>query len=83
MMIGKDAKAGSFVYMPYLPQNPGKIISLNTPDKYGNRSVNVKWLDGKTSQHKAYNLKSFDALIADHKKKLKTHTSKLPALKKL
>jgi len=83
MMIGGDAKIGDFVYKPYRPQKPGKIISMSAPNKYNSRLADVKWLDGKISQHQTYSLESFIGLINDHKKKLKTHTSKLPALRKL
>lgn len=76
-------RVGDFVYMPYSPLKPGKVLKISSPDKFGCYTIDVKWINGKTSQHKDFHLRSFTALIDDHKKKLKTHTSKLPALRKL
>ena len=92
-------KVGKFVYRPYGAQNPGKIKKIlpkGTPLTKGtldygtikipirsNSPVEVAWIDGTTTIEDAEHLSDFDALIADHQKKLNTHTSKLPALQKL
>jgi hypothetical protein len=43
-------------------------------------NVRVQWIDGSVQETDTCSLKDFDALIADHQKKLSTH---LAALKKL
>ena len=79
-------KAGDYVYEPYLPNNPGKVLSVkHTANAIGFKfyEVEVKWLNGGTTKCEDFTLKDFNKLIADHRKKLNTHTSKLLALEKL
>ena len=88
---------GDFVYEPYSPQRPGKVMRIvgagsTTIDIDGgvgtipplvlssNDYVEVKFLNGKTKQISMMHLADFNALIADHQKKLQTHQSKLSKL---
>ncbi len=80
---------GEYVYKPYTPQTPGKVLGIERKVVAGYQGgyveyfARVKWLNSKTSTVNCLHLSSFTKLIDDHKKKLKTHTSKLPLLAKL
>jgi hypothetical protein len=79
---------GMFVYRAYEATKPGKVIGIipqTTPKTpgYCEDDLDIKWLDGRVHRYKACSLNDFEALINEHRKKLKTHTSKLPALQKL
>ncbi len=90
-------QVGDYVYEPYAPQNLGKVMKLVgagitkidiggsiSPLVYrSNDYVEIKFLNGKIKQISMSHLADFNALIADHQKKLQTHTSKLPILAKL
>jgi hypothetical protein len=83
-------KVGDYVYKPFQPQKPGKVINTYvTRKKYDNGNIidylycTVNFLDGKQEDIWELRLKSFDALIADHKKKLSTHLITLAKLNAL
>lgn len=54
--------------------------NISIPNMVVGVPVEVAWYDGTTSVEDSHILNDFDALIADHKKKLGTHTSKLKKL---
>jgi len=75
-------KVGEYVYRPFRPKMPGRIIAVFSPlppRKYFH-FVTVKWLNGVVEDTDTLDLNDFQALIEDHRKKLKTH---LATLKKL
>lgn len=79
---------GRYVYQPYRPQIPGKIIEDHGPQEAPNseytwRIVTVEFLDGKKELKPLMHLNDFQSLIDDHEKKLKTHKDKLKELDKL
>ena len=83
-----EKNVGEYVYRPYSPNNIGKIIKV-VPDKQIPElpAFEVKWSkplkNGKTVDvHPHYLLNSLQALIDDHKKKVKTHTKALAEAKK-
>lgn len=53
----------------------GHLISIKTQ-----LPVEVAWFNGGITIEASEHLHDFDALIAEHQKKLNTHTSKLPQL---
>jgi hypothetical protein len=72
-----------YVYEPYTPQSPGKVLEVyEKKDEYlsGGYCVRVKFLNGKEKKLLNAHLQSFHLLIEDHKKKLKSHMSKLKAI---
>jgi len=77
---------GDYVYEAYLPQTPGvvkdikKVLIKGTLEDY---EVTVHFVNGTTKVVTDLILRDFNQLIADHQKKLNTHTSKLPLLAKL
>jgi hypothetical protein len=94
-----DYKVGDYVYEPYRPQKPAKVIAnlgdafvFNGKRSFLNESWNsagvtslleIKFLNGTTKKCLSIYLLSFKALIADHEKKLNTHKSKLKDLANL
>lgn len=76
-------KVDMYVYMPYGANKPGKIKKILAGNKSQFCQVEVAWVDGSITTEEAYHLSDFNALIADHQKKLNTHTSKLPILQAL
>jgi hypothetical protein len=79
---GTSNLIGKLVYTAFRAQCPGKIIKelSISESRYPTRNVLVKFIDGTESEMSCIYLKDFDALIADHEKKLSTHKSKLAAL---
>lgn len=79
---------GDLVYRAYVPNSPGKVVKVfNTVvvvDRhkvYG--AVRVKWLDGTETIEAGHHLNKLTTLIEDHRRRLKKHEAKLPALKAL
>jgi hypothetical protein len=73
-----EPKIGQYVYKHCCPQNPGIIVSVDGKDFGGYFTcVHVRWLTSKPGQEvtaeTTAGLKDFEALIADHRKKLNTH----------
>lgn len=75
-----------------LPQNTPLTNpnTLNFGSAFGSVSigttgtpVEVAWHSGKVTIEDSFHLSDFNALIADHQKKLNTHTSKIPRLQSL
>jgi hypothetical protein len=82
----KDQLIGKNVYLPFKPNIPGKIISVSVENNQhiGQMLVaEVKFINDSIYKHEVWHLNDFDALIADHQKKLKTHTDKLAILASL
>jgi len=70
-----------FVYEPYNPNNPGKVVSIEDDPDFSNQNYcTVKFLNGRTKKVSSNHLKDFNKLIEDHKRKLGTHISKLKAI---
>ena len=73
-----DPKVGQHVYRHGLPLKAGTIIEVYL---YG--SVRILWVSGETTLEWTLELRDFDALIADHQKKLNTHLQTLKKLEEL
>jgi hypothetical protein len=73
---------GSRVYRPFAPQKPGIVLSNEPASNMCLRRVRVLWMDAKTTDEemtpRGYN--DFDALVDDHRKKLRTHEANLTKL---
>jgi hypothetical protein len=85
-MMVNDPKVGDFVYRHCYPQKPGIIRAVLGKD-FGEYfvCVRVQWLGGEPEGRieSTDSLKDFNALIADHRKKLTTHETSLMRLKSL
>jgi len=87
-------KVGEIVYLPYAPQQPGKIIEVlkSKERNYQHRPFfyRVKWLR-VPKQLRGYedrplwelNISSLHDLISDHAKKLKNHKTRLKQAQEL
>lgn len=71
------------VYEPFAPLNPGKVLAVFPTSNIGWQwEYDVKFLkDGKI--RRVYLIKDFKALIADHQKKVNTHTNNLKKIEEL
>jgi len=79
-----DQVVNAFVYKHGKPLGVGKIVRIvdkGNFSKYVYPVVEVKWLNGTTTNEKILQLHSFVALIEDHQKKLETHTKNLEKAK--
>ena len=83
---------GQAVYESYAPQKVGVIRAVRTVRQFGHmgkgKVVDVEWVSKKgertiSKSIESTNLCDLDALIADHKKKLKTHTDAKKRLEKI
>jgi hypothetical protein len=76
---------GTRVYQAYAPQRAGVVLEdLGPAGPCGYfRHLRIRWLGGETTHHSSGHLNDFDALIADHQKKLATHLKTLEKLKAL
>jgi ribosomal protein L7/L12 len=84
IMIVNDPKVGDYVYRACKPLRPGIIRTVDGKDFGGYFTcIHVQWLDGQVSAETTAGLKDFNALIADHRKKLATHETSLMRLKSL
>ncbi len=74
---------GAFVYQPYRPQRPGKIIAVaDYPAPRTQRKLlTVKWSDGTTDQCDDLGLNDFEGLIEECRRKVTTHETALAKLK--
>jgi hypothetical protein len=83
-IVVNEPRVGQRVYKHARPQVAGVIKKvLGLRDHATTWRVRVKWLNGSEEELDSWNLKDFDALIADHEKKLQTHLAtkkKLEAL---
>ena len=73
-----DAIMGSLVYEAFKPMNPGRVTSIRPPGPNnitGDDWLTIKWLNGKTSEHRRTGLQNFEALIEDHKRKYEKFTN--------
>ncbi len=69
-----NPKVGQYVYKGFRPLNPGIIRTIDGKDFGGHFDcVHVQWLSGLITAETTNGLNDFDALIADHRKKLNTH----------
>jgi hypothetical protein len=87
-MVVNDPKVGDYVYKACRPLNPGIIRTVDGKDFGGHFvCVHVQWLKAKPGREIAAEttrgLKDFNALIADHRKKLATHETSLMRLKSM
>ena len=85
--IPESELVGTYVYMPYQPMNVGKITEVLEP-RTGSFNVKVAWMkerkSGKiTTTEWTNNLSNYEDLIADHKRKVKTHQDNLKKAKEL
>ncbi len=69
-------KVGEIVYESYMPQTPGKIVAISDPPGKGWSMATVKFKK-ETKQISLIHLKSLQALIDDHEKKLNGHKQRL------
>jgi hypothetical protein len=82
MKSGYHKAVGTVVYVPFTPQQPGKVIRVvdkgGRPDGFDER-VEVRWLKkgNPTSVERSFYLRSLPELIADHEKKLDGHRKRL------
>lgn len=80
---------GRYVYRPFRPQAPGKIIAYAGKRKImpgAPRTVDfvtVKYLGGVIETLPLSSLNDFESLIADHRKKLEGHEKKFARLKEM
>lgn len=74
---------GRFVYMAFVPQNPGKIVEdMGYPDGLQRwRSVKVKFLKGEEKVVHLNDLNDFQHLVDDGRKKITKHEANLEKLK--
>jgi hypothetical protein len=74
-------RVGQHVYRHCKPQTPGTIIALlgKTASGYW-ENVRIRWMNGIVSEHSNGELKDFEALIAEHKKKAEGHEKNLAKL---
>lgn len=88
------AYVGMRVYAPFAPQRAGIVTHVGDeiiikwagkPNYHtGNHYITVRWLTGESTENMSdSHVNDFDALIADHQKKLATHTVTLDRLKEL
>lgn len=73
---------GRRVYKIYRPSIAGVVREVTSRGAFENQ-IKVAWIDGSTSVESEFDLKDFDALIADHEKKLATHRATLEKIKSL
>src|ERR1700675_2957046 len=76
VMVVNDPKVGDYVYKHCHPMKPGIILAVLGKDFGGYFTcVRVQWLgeELKPQIETTAALKDFNALIADHRKKLATH----------
>ena len=76
--VGKPT-IGQRVYMAYSPAMAGKIVEVGKFDGYFYH-VTVRWLNGKLAAVESADLRDFDALIEETRKKLRTHLKTLERL---
>jgi len=81
----QNPKVGDYVYKPFAPSMAGKIIGcVKLAGAFpGDCSVTVKWLNGTVTTETSWHLQDFNGLIAEHQKRLATHTKTLERLEKL
>ena len=73
-----NLKVGQHVYRHGLPLNAGTIVEV-----YPYGAVKVLWSNGDALSEWTLGLRDFDALIADHEKKLSTHRATLAKLEQM
>ena len=82
--ICRDAKVGDFVYKPYSPNKAGKVVKVQEGDHQCDPLLTIKWLDGTTTEDLIeWRVSDFEALLEDHKKKVRTHQATLKKLEEL
>ena len=83
-MMCNNPKVGDYVYRHCKPQQPGVIRTVDGKDFHRYFiMVHVQWLDGQITPETTSGLKDFNALIADHEKKLATHKKTLAKLQEM
>jgi uncharacterized protein YneR len=82
--VVNEPKVGQRVYRHGKPQTAGVIKAVlgETTDELAYR-IRVKWVNGIVEETDTWGLKDFDALIEDHRKKLKSHLTTLKKLEAL
>jgi len=80
--FGRPLSAGVILEVLGFSRLPGMRTDITFTSK-SFRDVRVKWVDGTESVITTGGLQDFDALIADHRKKLETHLKTLKKLESL
>jgi hypothetical protein len=81
--IMENKIVGAFVYESYTPAKCGVVIEDLGHDGQYFHTLKVKFIKGEVRQVNSGNLRDFEDLIAEHKKKYEGHMAKLELLKQL
>ena len=69
-------EVGDFVYEPYTPQMPGKVVEILEETESAGFKVRVKFINGKEKIIVENHLNDFDGLIESCKKKDKRNPTR-------
>lgn len=80
-----EPRIGQRVYRAYSPQTAGVIINVRRKHQHSHpATVDVAWTNGQLELDvREWDLRDFEALIEDHKKKLETHLATLDKLREI